>query len=68
MESISTDWITLAGIVAVLAFLWKLSSDIAGLRERMASLEGRMLGVELRMSGVEAMLASLFGQHKETPK
>lgn len=40
METIQTDWITIAGIVGILAFLWKLSSDIGGLRERMARLEG----------------------------
>ncbi len=41
---ISTDWITLAGIAGILAFLWKLSSDIAELRERMARLEGLFEG------------------------
>ena len=28
--------------VAILAFLWKLSQDMGGLRERMARLEGQV--------------------------
>ena len=39
-----TDWITLAGIVAILAFLWNLHRDVADLRERMARLEGLFEG------------------------
>ncbi|MCY3995677.1 MAG: hypothetical protein OXF07_06030 [Rhodobacter sp.] len=46
--AISTDWITLAGIVGILAFLWKLSSDIDELRERMARLEGLFEGFTSR--------------------
>ena len=34
------DWIQIAGFVAILGFLWKLSQDMADLRERMAKLEG----------------------------
>ena len=48
MEAISTDRITLAGVVGIIAFLWKvsrdLSRDISGLRERMAKLEGLFEG------------------------
>ena len=36
----TSDWITLAGIVAILAFLWNLHRDTGDLRERMARLEG----------------------------
>ena len=43
-----TDWVTLGGIVAILAFLWTLNRDlrneIADLRERMARLEGLFEG------------------------
>ena len=42
------DWMTLGGIVAILAFLWTLNRDlrngIAGLRERMVRLEGLFEG------------------------
>ena len=42
------DWMTLGGIVAILAFLWSLNRDlrneIAELRERMARLEGLFEG------------------------
>jgi len=48
MMAVSTDWITLAGIVGILAFLWKLSSDIGDLRERMARLEGLFEGFTSR--------------------
>ena len=61
METISTDWITLAGIVGILAFLWKLSREIADLRERMARLEGRMLGVEQQI----VMLGGVLGQRQK---
>ncbi len=44
MTEVATDWITLAGVVGILAFLWKLSGDIGDLRERMARLEGLFEG------------------------
>ncbi len=51
----TTDWITLAGVVGIIAFLWKISGDmrketgeirkeIRELRERMAKLEGLFEG------------------------
>ena len=43
-----TDWITLAGIVAILAFLWNLHRDVADLRECMARLEGLFEGFTRR--------------------
>jgi len=42
--NITTDWITLAGIVGIIAFLWKISGEIGELRERMARLEGLFEG------------------------
>ena len=36
------DWITLAGIIAIIWFLWNLHRDVAELRERMARMEGSM--------------------------
>ncbi len=42
--SVDPEWFTLAGIVAVLAFLWSLQRDISDLRERMARLEGLFEG------------------------
>ena len=48
MAEMATDWITLAGIAGILAFLWKLSGDvrkeIGELQERMARLEGLFEG------------------------
>ena len=44
------DWITLAGIVAILGFLWNLHRDVADLRERMARLEGLFEGFTRRES------------------
>ena len=48
MEAISTDWVTLAGVVGIIAFLWKVSQDLSrdfsDLRERMAKLEGLFEG------------------------
>lgn len=44
MEWLNADTLQLAGIVGIIAFLWKLQRDmhrdIANLRERMARLEG----------------------------
>ena len=45
---LSADWITLAGVVGIFGFLWKISGDmrkeIGELRERMAKLEGLFEG------------------------
>ncbi len=44
MEWLNVDTLQLAGIVSIIAFLWKLQRDmhrdIANLRERMARVEG----------------------------
>jgi len=48
MSQIPTDWMPLAGIVGILAFLWKLGSDIADLRDRMARLEWLFEGFRSR--------------------
>jgi len=52
MMAISTDWITLAGVIGILAFLWDvnrtLRRDIGDLRERMARLEGMFEGFTSR--------------------
>ncbi len=45
-----TTWLQLAGIVAILAFLWTLHRDISDLRERMARLEGLFEGFTRRES------------------
>ena len=60
--NITTDWITLGGIVAILIFLWNIYGDMRTLSDRVSRLEGRMSGVEVQVG----MLASLFGQKKET--
>ncbi|MCY4186474.1 MAG: hypothetical protein OXC82_00245 [Rhodobacteraceae bacterium] len=44
VTEITTDWITLAGIIGILAFLSRLSKEIGDLRERMARLEGLFEG------------------------
>ena len=46
-----SDWVTLAGIVAILGFLWNLQRDVADLRERMARLEGLFEGFTRRQAG-----------------
>ena len=46
--NIAADWITLGGIVAILAFLWNLHRDVSDLRERMARLEGLFEGFTKR--------------------
>ena len=38
-----SDGITLAVLLAILAFLWNLHRDMAGLRERMGKFESAML-------------------------
>ncbi len=40
--NINPDWIMLAGIVAILGFLWSLHRDMRSLGERVAKLEGAM--------------------------
>ena len=46
IERMEIDWVQVAGFVAVLGFLWRMSADlnnqISDLRERMAKLEGMM--------------------------
>ena len=37
-------WFKLVGLLAILAFLWSLSSDISELGERMARIEGLIEG------------------------
>ena len=59
--NITTDWITLGGIVAILIFLWNIHYDMRTLSDRVSRLEVRMSGVE----GQIGMLASMFGQKKE---
>lgn len=45
MEGLLTpDTINTAIGIAIIAFLWRLSRDIAGLRERIAKLEGLFEG------------------------
>lgn len=45
MEGLLTpDTINMAIGIAIIAFLWRLSRDIADLRERMARLEGLFEG------------------------
>ncbi len=49
----TADWITVGGIVAILAFLWNLHRDVADLRERMARLEGLFQGFTKRAASGE---------------
>ncbi|MCY4228255.1 MAG: hypothetical protein OXF20_11315 [Gammaproteobacteria bacterium] len=48
MEIAVADWITMAGVVGILGFLWQINrdvrKDIGDLRERMAKLEGLFEG------------------------
>ena len=38
--TINPDWITLAGIVMIIAFLWNLHRDLRGISDRVSRLEG----------------------------
>ncbi len=38
------DWSTIVGLIAVIAFLWKLKEEIHQLGERVAKLEGKFEG------------------------
>ena len=41
---VGLGWLNLAGLLAILAFLWNLNSDIAELGERVARIEGLIEG------------------------
>jgi len=38
------DWTTIAGLVTVIAFLWKLKEEVHKLGERVAKIEGKLEG------------------------
>ena len=59
--TITTDWISLAGIVAILVFLWNIHRDMRTLSDLVSRFEGRMSGDE----GKIGMLANLFLQKKD---
>ena len=42
---ISTDYLTLAGVAGILAFLWNLHRDMRNLSDRVSKLEGLMEGL-----------------------
>lgn len=60
--NIAVDWIALCGTVAILLFHWNILGDMRTISDRVSRLADRMSGVE----GQIGMLASLFGQKKET--
>jgi len=41
----SVEWVTLAGVVTIAAFLWSLHRDMRALGERVARLEGLIEGL-----------------------
>ena len=41
---VGLEWLNIAGLLTILAFLWNLSSDIAELGERVARIEGLIEG------------------------
>ena len=41
---VGLGWLNLAGLLAILAFLWNLNSDIAELGKRVARIEGLIEG------------------------
>ena len=41
---VGLEWLNLASLLAILAFLWNLNSDISELGERMARIEGLIEG------------------------
>ena len=38
--NVNPDWITLAGVVGIIAFLWSLHRDMRSLSDRVSRLEG----------------------------
>ncbi|MCY4287254.1 MAG: hypothetical protein OXC63_01510 [Aestuariivita sp.] len=48
------EWLTPALMFGMLAFLWKISADVAVLRERMAQLEGMFEGFTDRRESKES--------------
>ena len=65
MEAISTDRITLAGVVGIIAFLWKvsrdLSRDISGLRERFDAVLREIAVLRERMAKLEGLFEGFTG-------
>ena len=47
----TSDWITLAGVAAILAFLRSLRWDMRGLSDRVARLEGLIEGLRDSITG-----------------
>ena len=51
---LAENGVTIAGMIAIIGFLWILHRDMAGLRERMARLEGLFEGFVNRAKGPES--------------
>ncbi len=70
MEWLNADTLQLAGIVGIIAFLWKLQRDmhrdIANLRERMARLEGAFEGLRDAMSRLEDRMTGVETRRRQT--
>ncbi len=54
------QYANLAGVIAVLAFLWNLHRDIVGLRDRMARLEGDLRERLARLEGAVDLLTKFL--------
>ena len=61
------QYANLAGVVAVLAFLWNLHRDIVGLRDRMARLEGDLRERLARLEGALDLLTKFLVDRERRP-
>ena len=55
----SVEWVTLAGVVTIAAFLWSLHRDMRALGERVARLEGAMSAMT---SNIQTLMQVLIDQ------
>lgn len=61
-------FVALAGVgIANLAFVWRMTSSIGDLRERMARVEERMGRMEVRMGRVEGLIEGLGISRRADP-
>ena len=54
----SVDYLTLAGLVAVIAFLWNLHRDIRGLDQRLSGMTERVARLEGLLEGVRDVVTA----------
>lgn len=61
------QYANLAGVIAVLAFLWNLHRHIVGLRDRMTGLEGDLRERLARLEGAVDLLTRFLVDRERRP-